>query len=99
MVHTAGGTMVSASGAADDTITDLGTLVIVGEPDDAEEMDTMKSECVCVWGGGGGGCTCTCMCVDGIISGRFQGVHAHVCMYVCTCVCTCHCVFCVYVCL
>ena len=51
MVHTAGGTMVSASGAADDTITDLGTLVIVGEPDDAEEMDTMKSECVC--GGGG----------------------------------------------
>ena len=38
------GTMVSAGGAADDTITDLGTLVIVGEPDDAEEMDTMKSE-------------------------------------------------------
>ena len=37
------GTMISAGGAADDTITDLGTLVIVGEPDDAEEMDTMKS--------------------------------------------------------
>lgn len=39
------GTMISAEGAADDTITDLGTLVIVGEPDDVEEMDTMKSEC------------------------------------------------------
>ena len=38
------GTMISAGGAADDTITDLGTLVIVGEPDDAEELDTMKSE-------------------------------------------------------
>ena len=48
MVQTAGGTMISAGGAVDDTITDLGTLVIVGEPDDVEEMDTMKSECVCV---------------------------------------------------
>ena len=39
------GTMISAGGAADDTITDLGTLVIVGEPDDEpEEIDTMKSE-------------------------------------------------------
>ena len=48
MLHTAvggSGTMISAEGAADDTITDLGTLVIVGEPDDVEEMDTMKSEC------------------------------------------------------
>ena len=46
MVQTAGGTMISAGGAVDDTITDLGTLVIVGEPDEVEEMDTMKSECV-----------------------------------------------------
>ena len=48
MLHTAvggSGTMISAEGAADDTITDLGTLVIVGEPDDVEEMDTMKSKC------------------------------------------------------
>lgn len=47
--------MISAGGAADDTITDLGTLVIVGEPDDVEEMDTMKSELGgrCVSGGGG----------------------------------------------
>lgn len=42
MVQTAGGTMISAGGAVDDTITDLGTLVIVGEPDEVEEMDTMK---------------------------------------------------------
>ena len=67
MVHTAGGTMICAEGAADDTITDLGTLVIVGEPDDVEEMDTMKSECVymcvcrqceCV-----SVCVCVCVCV------------------------------------
>lgn len=56
MVQTAGGTMISAGGAVDDTITDLGTLVIVGEPDDVEEMDTMKSECVCV-------SVCVYMCI------------------------------------
>ena len=56
MVQTAGGTMISAGGAVDDTITDLGTLVIVGEPDEVEEMDTMKSEYGCP-------CVCVCVCV------------------------------------
>ena len=65
MVQTAGGTMISAGGAVDDTITDLGTLVIVGEPDDVEEMDTMKSECVCV-------SVCVYMCIYRI-AGNFRG--------------------------
>ena len=93
MVHTAGGTMISAGGAVDDTITDLGTLVIVGEPDDVEEMDTMKSECVCM-----SVCMCVCVCER---ERERERDRVSECLYVCIhnidlCV-HCVCLICVFI--
>ena len=49
--YTASNTMVQRSRkkegtiVSEDTITDLGTLVIIDDPGDEDEMDTMKSGC------------------------------------------------------